>query len=223
MSQLDQIIPPEIAPNSELGQWLTRLAARPDVKTILEIGSSSGEGSTAALVEGMKQNGRAELFCVELSQVRFQALQARYARNEKVHCFCGLSVHPDGLLSPQEVKDFYDHCKTNLNKYPLAEVQRWLAQDIEYLKRHPVPVDVIAAIKEGCKCDTFDLVLADGGAFCGLADAMAVLGSRIIVLDDWLDVKNWDSYDMLAGDTRYELVAQDRNVRNGYAIFARKD
>jgi hypothetical protein len=223
MSQLDHLIPPEVR-NDELAGWLTRLATRNDVKTILEVGSSSGEGSTAALAEGLKRNGAANLYCVEFSEVRFKALESRYINNAQVHCYRGCSVRRDGFLTPAQVADFYQNHKTNLNRYPLPRVLGWLEQDLDYLDMHVVPMDVIMSIRAAAKVEFFDLAFLDGSAFTGMADLMQVFGASLIVLDDICDIKNHGAYHFLrrADAIRYNLIWENWNVRNGFAVFERK-
>jgi hypothetical protein len=54
-SELNRLIPPEIK-NDEFYTAIHKIAREEDIKTILEIGSSSGEGSTEAFVIGLREN-----------------------------------------------------------------------------------------------------------------------------------------------------------------------
>ena len=73
-SELDHVIPAEII-GDRLHAILEQLAAREGVRHILEIGSSSGEGSTAALARGACRNPSApRLHCMEVSAPRFERL-----------------------------------------------------------------------------------------------------------------------------------------------------
>ncbi|PMB30600.1 hypothetical protein CEN43_16495 [Fischerella thermalis BR2B] len=49
-SELNRLIPPEIK-NDEFYAILQRITREENIKTVLEIGSSSGEGSTEAFVK----------------------------------------------------------------------------------------------------------------------------------------------------------------------------
>ena len=53
MTTLNQIIPPEIL-NDSFYQAIQILAADESIQTILEIGSSAGDGSTQGFVEGIQ-------------------------------------------------------------------------------------------------------------------------------------------------------------------------
>src|SRR3954470_16361851 len=91
-SQLNQIIPPEVI-DDPFYRAILNLARTARVKTVLEIGSSSGEGSTDAFVRGLRENpNRPTLFCMEVSRPRFEALAARYAGDAFVKPYRASSV-----------------------------------------------------------------------------------------------------------------------------------
>ena len=86
-SQLDSLIPPEIK-NDELYYLIEEIASSANIKNILEIGSSSGGGSTEAFVKGIQKNPHSpSLYCMEVSQVRFNQLQQTYAYADFVKCY----------------------------------------------------------------------------------------------------------------------------------------
>src|SRR4051794_11932650 len=68
--------------HDEFYYFIERAAARPDVKAILEIGASTGDGSTEALTLGMSKNPSVPvLYSIEAIKDRFDILQRRYAAN----------------------------------------------------------------------------------------------------------------------------------------------
>src|SRR5215831_10371378 len=65
---------PEIS-SDEFNQLIRHLCATENLDAVLEIGSSSGYGSTEAFVAGLSRNpGSPRLFCVEVSRSRFDQL-----------------------------------------------------------------------------------------------------------------------------------------------------
>ncbi|NEO03295.1 MAG: hypothetical protein F6K50_50690, partial [Moorea sp. SIO3I7] len=67
-SELDYVIPPEIK-DDDFYKAIQRIAQEEDIKTVLEIGSSSGAGSTEAFVKGLRENpSNPVLFCMEVSK-----------------------------------------------------------------------------------------------------------------------------------------------------------
>src|SRR5262245_55758950 len=84
---LDRLIRPEIVRDA-FSRAIEDVAATPGVREILEIGSSSGEGSTAAWVRGAERNPtRPRLHCIEVSIERHAALVRRWSDRDFVHCY----------------------------------------------------------------------------------------------------------------------------------------
>jgi predicted O-methyltransferase YrrM len=218
-SILEQTIPPEVK-DDEFYRLLKGLAKNQPLRNVLEIGSSSGAGSTQALVEGLRANPwQPSFFCMELSKHRFRELRRRYRRDDFVNCYNASSVPSDAFLTEKEVSHFYSTSQTKLNSYPLEEVLRWRRLELDYLSAQRVPSAGIELIKLTKRIQTFDLVLIDGSAFTGEAELQAVYGAAYILLDDVNDIKNLRNYERLKLDSSYTLCAENWNVRNGFACF----
>ncbi len=71
-------MPPQIK-RERFYRAIARAAATPSVRTVLEIGASSGAGSTEALVSGglANPNGPPAIHTIEVSKPRFEALAER--------------------------------------------------------------------------------------------------------------------------------------------------
>lgn len=218
-SELNRLIPPEIK-NDEFYAAIQKLAREEDITTVLEIGSSSGGGSTEAFVTGLRDNpNKPVLFCMEVSQPRFAELKKRYKNDSFVKCYNVSSVSLEQFSNENEVIEFYNSTHTNLNLYPLERVLGWLQQDIEYVKNSGVSANGIQKIQQENHIELFDLVLIDGSEFTGSAELDDVYGSKIICLDDINTFKNYKNNQKLLADENYVLIAQNTSVRNGYSIF----
>ncbi|MBN3949754.1 MAG: class I SAM-dependent methyltransferase [Nostoc sp. NMS7] len=221
-SELNRLIPPEIK-NDEFYAAIQRIAKEEDIKTVLEIGSSSGEGSTEAFVTGLRENpNKPTLFCMEISKTRFTELKNNYKNEYFVKCYNMSSVPLENFPDEKEIIDFYNTHHTNLNLYPLERVLGWLRQDIEYVNKSGVSDNGIQKIKKENNIDCFDLVLIDGSEFTGQAELDEVYGASFICLDDITTFKNYQNFNRLLSDSDYILIISNQNVRNGYAIFQRK-
>ncbi len=222
-SGLNRIIPAEIK-NDGFYAAIQRIARQENIETVLEIGSSSGEGSTEAFVTGLRQNTRQpKLFCMEISKARFAELQKRYAKDTFVKCYNVSSVSLDKFPDAREVMAFYESTPSNLNYYSPDDVLSRLRQDIEYVKNSGVQADGIARIKADHNIECFDVVLIDGSEFTGSAELEEVYGAKFILLDDINTYKNHKNYRQLLSDRNYALVEQNLSVRNGYAIFKKRE
>ncbi|AFZ05325.1 methyltransferase FkbM family [Oscillatoria nigro-viridis PCC 7112] len=218
-SDLNRLIPPEIK-NDEFYAAIHEIAREADIRTVLEIGSSSGQGSTEAFVTGLRENpNRPTLFCMEISKSRFAELQKTYRDDPFVRCYNISSVSLANFSKADEVISFYYKNRTNLNEYPIDTVLGWLAQDVDYLKNSMVLEGGIKKIKKENNIDVFDAVLIDGSEFTGRAELEEVYGAKIILLDDINTFKNYQNFQRLSADKNYLCIAQNVNLRNGYAIF----
>ena len=221
-SDYDHTIPAEIK-NDEFYDLISSIASAAPVTTMLEIGSSNGEGSTSAFVQGIKQNpGRPTLYCMEVSQPRYKELTRRFAGEPQVRCYNVTSVPLDRFPTNAEITDFYRTGDSGLNRIPLKEVLRWLEQDRRYLSRMGPSRNGIRMIKDENGIDSFGMVLIDGSEFSGRAELDEVYGADYLLLDDIGTYKNFHNYRRLAEDPAYELVAANKHLRNGYAAFERK-
>jgi hypothetical protein len=205
----NEIIPPEVL-NDQFYFSLVHCASRPDIKTILEIGSSSGEGSTDAFVKAIRNRSDSnlvKLFCMEISQVRFEKLSGIYKNDSFVKPYRLSSVRVNQFPSKESVIHFYQNFQTNLNLYPLEQVLGWLEQDLSYIAN------------SGLDACGIDMVLIDGSEFTGHAELSLVMGAKIIALDDINAFKNYQSYQVLINDPNYKIIAREMDLRNGFAIF----
>jgi tetratricopeptide (TPR) repeat protein len=222
-SELNNIIPPEIK-DDEFYEEIVKLTKSKEIRTVLEIGSSAGGGSTEAFVKGLNQNpNNPILFCMEISSTRFAELKKRYENDNFVKCYNVSSVAIDDFPSNDEVIEFYHARNTSINKYTVEQVISWLDQDIEYIKKSGVYEDGIQIIREDNNIQNFDLVLIDGSEFTGSIELDKVYGAKYILLDDINAFKNYDSYQRLKKDANYNLIKENWNTRNGYAIFKFND
>ncbi len=221
-TSLDVIIPPEIK-NDSFYDMIYSIAKTEEIKTILEIGSSSGQGSTQAFVAGINQNkNRPTLFCLEISLPRFLALKKYYEDNPLVKCYHASSVAINDFPSEHDVTSFYYKHKTSLNRYPIEQIFGWLKQDIEYLNANNIAQNGISLIKKENHIDNFDVVLIDGSEFTGKAELNYVYGAKFILLDDINAYKNFETFNILSFDKNYTLIEHQPHLRNGYAIFKKK-
>jgi MoaA/NifB/PqqE/SkfB family radical SAM enzyme len=220
ISELDIIIPPEIK-NDEFYFEIAKLIKSEKIGTILEIGSSAGEGSTEAFVNNLKEDTK--LFCMEVSIPRFEKLKERYKENKNIICYNASSIPIDKFPKEEDIVKFYVTTKTVLNNYPLRQVLRWLKQDKTYIKNNKIEENGIEKIKSKNNIKNFDLVLIDGSEFTGKEELNKVYGSKFILLDDINSYKNIHNYSKLLGDDNYKLIKENRKIRNGYAIFRKKE
>ncbi len=213
---LDRVIAAEIKDDG-FHEAIIGVASMPGLRHVLEIGASSGAGSTEALVAGIGLQPEAPtLHCLEVSEPRYRALVERYRDVPCVRCYRASSVALADFPSADEVAAAW-----RPGDPPLRTQLRWLRQDLDYIRDHDLPQSAIASIKEQLAIDNFDVVLIDGSEFAGTAELAQVYGARFLLLDDIRMFKNRANYERLSNDPSYRLMASDLRLRNGYAVFCR--
>jgi len=219
---LDEIITPEVF-QDEFYEAIANLARSAPIDTVLEIGSSSGGGSTLAWVEGLRQNARhPKLYCMEVSRVRWGALKDRWEGEGFVECFLGSSVRPDQFPTAAQVEHFLKTVDGPLQEYPVEQVLGWLEEDLAYIKKENVSCGCIAEIKRARGIEHFGAVLIDGSEFTGDAELDEVYGAEFILLDDTRTYKCYSARQRLLHDPGYEMIADNPTLRHGYSIFQRR-
>jgi hypothetical protein len=210
---MNNLIAPEIV-NDTFAQTLEAVVRFYKIKSILELGASSGEGSTACFVRGMADNPDAKLYSLEASKERFAALQQQYANNPRVICINAFSVPKEEWLTHNQI-DLY--VPQYGNEFGSATYKLWLQMEIDYQAASNVPTNGIAqalALNGG----PFDFVLIDSSLFSGDAEFKAVYGAKFLALDDTRSMKTGPSFKKLLADPAYKLFGAGPH-RYGWAVF----
>lgn len=215
---MNNLIPPEIV-NDEFARTLEWLIAAQPVTSILELGASSGEGSTACFMRGLHHNHTANLFSLEASKERFTALQQRYENRARITCINAFSVPVSEWLTHSDIDLLVSEYG---NEFGSATYKQWLQQEIDYQAQSGVPTDGIAQAVARNEGKPFDVVLIDSSLFSGMAELRATLGAKFIALDDIRSMKNGPNVKRLTADPRYKLLARGHE-RYSWAVFNRTD
>ncbi len=221
-NDLEKIIPAEVK-NDELYGALHWLAKSLPIHTILEIGASSGDGSTEALARGAAENPHGPvLYTIEVSTPRFEKLKARYAGNAKVKPYNCSSIAIAQFPSHQEVASFYENVRSSLRIDPLEKILGWLDQDIEYIRANAIPENGIQTIKQENNITEFDLVFIDGSEFTGEAELALCGGAPAIVLDDIATFKNYRNHETMLREPAYDICIMNKFLRRGFSVFLKR-
>lgn len=210
---MNNIIGPEIT-NDEFAIALETIVASFPIKSILELGASSGDGSTACFVRGMHTNTTVQLYSLEASKERFEVLQQRYAGRARITCINAFSVPKEQWLTPAQIDAYIPHYG---NEFSGDTYKGWLQMEIDYQAKSGVPdngIEQAMTLNGG----PFNFVLIDSSLFSGDAEFKAVYGSEFIALDDVRSMKTGPSLRQLHSDPNYRLHASGQN-RYGWAIF----
>jgi hypothetical protein len=215
-------IPPEVF-GDEFSAWITKICKRPDVKTLIEIGSSSGEGSTSSIVRGLKDKKIWELHLLEVDELRHEALKRKFLSYPQIFIHRYSSVCTAQYPSSEEVAQFYSTTATNLNQTSLETVLVWLKDDKQGLVEQGLSdLNGIETIKQKYGITSFDFALVDGSEFTGFADTCALIGAKYLLLDDINSYKCYRAFQFLLKHPDYKLEFEDWKNRNGFAVFSKQ-
>jgi hypothetical protein len=218
------IIGPEIKNDDFYNLLVGIISGGNGIKTILEIGASSGDGSTEALMIGKNRsnNKDIQLFSIEVCTERFDRLKERYAEDPNFFPYNVSSVPLSSFPDFNEVAHFMTHYKTSsLAPWPIQTVKEWYDKDKEYIATNNIYQNGIELIKQKHSIQHFDCVLIDGSEFTGKPELDLVYGAKFILLDDIRAYKNWCNHNRLRADPMYNLLLENNLVRNGFSLFVR--
>lgn len=201
---------------------LTELIERFKPRTILDIGSSDGTGSTSVIIDAIRDYG-ADLYCIEMEKDRVEKLVENTAHYPFVHCYHAASVPVTGMVEYNYIWQF----KRQHPRFPWwkmmtrKEIDTWYYNSIRDIQAIAIP-NGIEHIKKQNHIEHFDMVLIDGSPFTGMAELTAVYGADIIFMDDTFDLKSYDASERLKRDPMYETYHINNNYRNGFAVFKKR-
>ncbi len=201
---------PEIRLDEPAGQSLAKICKDSSIQIVVEIGASSGEGSTAVLRHALSPSAR--IYSLEPHPERYKKLAENVAGDSRCIPICA-AAQPR-IATVEEVKEWLAaNPRSRLAAYELEQVLEWRQSDEELLRE--VPTDGASQVPDP------DLLLVDGSEFTGWYDLQVFLERgarpRYIALDDIFTLKNSQSLKELPR-YGYKLI-QWRNARHGFAIL----
>jgi len=219
---LREIIPAEINEDA-LAHEITKLVKIFKPKTILEIGSSSGEGSTQAFIKGITDS---DLFCIEASQPRYEKLVENVKEYPFVHPYHTTSVRDDESMTEGEVRQFFGLLNGVLD-LPVMEigeerVLKWYENEHIIVDEMKTPRDGIRTIMRENSIERFDMVLIDGSPFTAISEMKLIYGAKVIVMDDIMGLKCLETHARMKQSRDYMLYKTNTTLRNGFSIWIRK-
>jgi hypothetical protein len=148
-----------------------------------------------------------------------EALRERYKDVPFVKTFLGSSVSYDDMDLYQDFEEVWNSRfnKIRTELYSKELVKSWFDRDMETIQNSPVFLNH--------DIESYDGVLIDGGEFTGIAELHYLADkAKVLFLDDVHHAfKCYEVYVNLLNDDEYwELLVENPNVRNGFAIFLNK-
>lgn len=191
----------QITLNSPRGDYLYNLSKLDNIKTIVEIGTWHGGGSTTCILEALKHKTEFNFFTFEVNKEFYDIALKIKPDHPNIHFIYGSVIEEKDLL------------KTNTDD----QTKIWLQEDIANIKKAPNIYNKIPA--------KIDLLVLDGGEFSSTAEFKLLKDrSSYIFLDDTYTLKNKDNREYLL-NSKYYICLHDQQPtkdHHGWSVFLRK-
>ena len=204
----------QINRGSLLGEQIFELTKKPEVKTIVEIGTWNGLGTTKCIYDGILQSRKKDflVFSLECNLARHNEAKHNLLPLRNFNLIHGTIITMEEIM-PQMNKEKEIIKKLN-----------WLDEESLYLKTAPFVLDLIPR--------DIDLLILDGGEFSSSVEFEKLhKRSRYIILDDTADdLESIDNHILKNSEVRkyilskpleFKIIDDKPKDRNGFLICER--
>jgi len=189
----------------KLGQYLLHIAKDENIKTIIEVGTWNGLGSTRCILEGLKDR--------DINEYKFLSFEcnpemySEAVKNNKEKLGNNFDIIFGKLVDEELLSSWFD-------VGILTDEQRgWLTQDYNWMKDISNVSEVIP--------EHIDFLVLDGGEYSTYLE-WNLLKERFLycALDDTMALKcNKIREEVLSQPNKYEIIDDNTQERNGYLVF----
>jgi len=195
----------QITLEQNLGKHIKNLTERKDVKTIVDVGTFHGLGSTICIIDGMDDTKK--MWSIELypNMYKYSLINLSKYLTPNIILLNGKIIEYNDVF-------WFDHNTIDFSTDEHARL--WYEKDMKYLKKSKNVLTELPNI--------IDLLVLDGGEYTTYPEYLKLKDkTNIIVLDDVIIHKCKRVREELLNDSDFELIFEDLNDRNGYSIFER--
>lgn len=197
----------QITIDQSLGKEIYELTKLDNVKTIVDVGTFNGLGSTLCIIVGMNENQK--LYSIELYPDMYKLALSNLSKvlNPNIKILNGRIIEYNDVF-------WFDHKKVDLIGDIHANL--WYHKDLQHLKNSKNVINELPNV--------IDLLVLDGGEYTTYPEYLKLKDrSNIIVLDDVNILKCAQVRHELLNNNDFELTHENLQQRNGYSIFRRKE
>jgi hypothetical protein len=187
------------------GDLIYNLSSRDDVKTIVEIGTWNGEGSTMCVIQSLIDKSEIkEFYSLELYPEMYEiAKKFLEPYSSYVNLLNGRIIDLDDVY-------WFDHSTIDFQSD--AHAQLYYEKDLNYLKTAENVLDKLP--------EKIDLLILDGGEYTTYPEWVKLKDrTRIIVLDDSNILKTNKIRQEILGSNNFTTLYDKLDERNGFSAF----
>jgi len=200
---------------STLGNIIYNMCKQDDIKTIVEIGTWNGMGTTKCIYDAIVDSKKTNylVYSLESNKSFYNEAINNFNNFPKIINFnllLGRIINPEDMLNIDNADDkFFSIHSKNIQK-------EWLKEDIYNCNNVECVLDMLP--------QKIDLLILDGGEFSTLAEFNILKDkTTYFILDDTLALKNFEVSNIMRNDKKYEILFDEPNDRNGFLISKIKD
>jgi hypothetical protein len=194
--------------DSNLGKLIYDIVSRNDIKSIVEIGTWNGHGSTECIRKSIIDNNKSDyvVYSLEINERMYrEAIKREFPSNFNI--LLGRIIEESDL----DWMNWDEYFNTPEGNYHLGSKRDWLNDDIINLRSTENIINIIP--------DKIDLLILDGGEFTTYPEFTKIGSrSRFIVLDDTKELKCDRIRKELINNTNYTIIVDNLYDRNGFLI-----
>ena len=194
--------------DSKLGKFIYEMVSKDDIKTIVEIGTWNGYGTTECIRKSIVDNNKVDysVYSLEINSDMYkQAISREFPKNFNI--ILGRVIEESDL----NWMNWDEYFNSPEGYYHAGNKRSWMIEDIVNLRRVE---NVISSIPS-----KIDLLILDGGEFTTYPEYLKLSQrSRFIILDDTKELKCRKVRSEIINNENYSIIIDDLSDRSGFLI-----
>lgn len=180
--------------DNKLGKYIVQIASHPSIKTIVEIGTWNGLGTTRCVLHGLKEANKTDYDFISLECS--PEMYAEAIHNNEKNINKNFKIVFGKVVDEDKITSWFD--VTSLTE----EQKSWLQQDINWMKNVPNVLDAFP--------QKIDFLILDGGEFSTYLEWTA-LKDRVqwVALDDTASLKCKKIREELLISNEFKILVDD--------------
>ena len=180
--------------DNKLGQYIVQIASHPSVKTIVEVGTWNGLGTTRCVLHGLRESNKTDYNFISLECS--PEMYAEAVRHNAENINDNFKLVFGKLINEEDITSWFDESTLN------DEFKGWLQQDINWMRIAP---NVLHTLPE-----KIDFLILDGGEFATYLEWVA-LRDRVqwVALDDNAALKCKKIREELLTSNDFKILVDD--------------
>jgi hypothetical protein len=198
----------QINRGSQLGDIIYDMCNQDDIKTIVEIGTWNGMGTTKCIYDSIMENNKKDylVYSLESNPEFYNQAVVNLPKIKNFNIILGRIIEIEDLINIDECDDKFFIPKSNKEI-----IKGWFVNDIHNYKLVDNVLNNIPS--------KIDLLILDGGEFSSLAEFNKLKDrSTYFILDDTLLIKNNEVANIIRNDRNYQILYDNISDRNGFLI-----